>query len=121
MPISMRKPKPLPSNVASVLKLMTYLTGFDREMTVNRVLLFLHIARRGTEGVLVKDLMSATGLNQSTVSRGVAGLADKPQRGMKDPLRWVGVRPDHEDPRRVRMFLSERGEQIVNEIDAMLD
>lgn len=103
----------------ALVRLTTYLLKADPDMTVSRFHIFLHIAR--SKNVLVRDLVRATGYNQSTISRSLALLGKKPQRGEKNGLHWIDVGPDPDDPRRVVANLSPKGRQALSEIEQMIN
>lgn len=106
---------------ATLLRVFTLLTQKEGLTTLSTVQVFLLVARReGTEGVLVKDIMRATGLTQSSVARIIAALSDQPARGMKQGLNWVAQNPDPEDPRRVRVTTTTVGQRVLSEIEAIM-
>ena len=98
---------------------ITHLSTYDKEITMNRMAVFLFIARK--DGCLVRDITTAVGLNQSTVARLLGILGDKPVRGKRDGMQWVEMRPDDEDPRRVRCFLTPQGRTVVAQIENILE
>ncbi len=107
---------------ANLLRVSTHLLKYDREMTLTRLQVLLVVARKaGRDGVLVRDLTTATGLNQSTVARILSHLGQKPLRGHKHPLDWVTMVPDYEDPRRVRCQLTKKGQTVMAEIEQLLE
>ena len=73
------------------------------------------------DGCLVRDIVQRTGLNQSSVARSLAFLGDKPVRGNKEGLKWVEMRPDNNDPRRVTCHLTSKGKTLMSEITALLE
>ena len=110
------------SGTKSLQRLAMHLMSYDREMTLSRVLLFTLVARADQKrGALVRDLIKATGLNQSTIARSLAHLSDKPQRGQKRALHWVEAHPDPDDPRRVRVFVTPNGLKVLEEVAAVLN
>ena len=86
----------------------------DREMTITRLSVFIFIARHPE--CLVRDIVKATGLNQSTIARIVALLSDKPSRGNREGLFWVDATPDHDDPRRMRLSLTAKGRKVASDL-----
>lgn len=86
-------------------------------MTFTRLHVFLLLA--GKKDVLVRDVVKQTGLNQSTVARTVAQLGDKPLRGKKQGLGWVRTDPDPDDPRRVFINLTTKGNKVLSELEAI--
>lgn len=99
----------------TLLRVATRLLKSDKDMPLTRVQVLLIISLR--DGCLVKDITSRTGLAQSTVARTLAFLGTKPVRGVRDGLNWVETRPDHEDPRRVRCYLTPAGKRVMLEIE----
>lgn len=83
-------------------------------MTLSRLSLFLRLA--GRRDVLVRDLVKETGMNQSTIARSLALLADRPQRGRRDGLGLVAMTPDPDDPRRMFINLTPRGKKLLSEL-----
>lgn len=103
----------------ALLRVMTRLVQYDKDMPLTRAQVLLIIALK--DGCLVKEITDRTGLNQSTVARSIALLADKPVRGLKEGFKWVETRQDHEDPRRVRCHLTPKGKQLITEIEDLLE
>lgn len=106
--------------IKTLLRVCTHQLKYDREMPLTRLQILLVIYQKGTEGALVRDITTSTGLNQSTVARALAHLGDKPLRGQRDALRWIESHPDHLEPRRVRVHLSARGQQVMSEVENLL-
>lgn len=108
------------AQVKSLVRLTTHLHNIDPEMTVSRLMIFLHVAA-ANEGqpkdILVRDLIKRVGVGQSTVARTLSILADKPQRGKKDGLRWVETYDDPEDVRRKRVRLTQLGQKVLADIE----
>lgn len=104
----------------TLLRVATHLLKYDREMPLSRLQILLLVCHRGREGILVKELKTSTGLNQSTVARAISHLGDKPLRGQKDPLRWIEANPDVHEPRRVRITITDRGRQVIEEIENLI-
>lgn len=102
----------------NLLRTATYLVKYDRDMPLTRMQVLLIVMLK--EGCLVRDITARTGLNQSTVARSLGFLGDKPVRGQKEGLGWVEMRPDHEDPRRVRCYLTPKGKQVTMEIETLV-
>jgi DNA-binding MarR family transcriptional regulator len=106
---------------SKLLRVSTHLLKYDREMTLTRLQVLLIVAQsKAGEGMLVRDIVTRTGLNQSTVARILSHLGQKPLRGHKHPLDWVTMVPDHEDPRRVRCQLTKKGMTVLAEIDQLI-
>lgn len=102
----------------SLMRVITHLVRFDKDMPLTRAQVLLVVAM--SDGCLVRDITQRTGLNQSTVARSLAFLGDKPVRGNKEGLHWVKMVPDHDDPRRVRCHLSDKGKQVMAELEDMI-
>ena len=99
-------------------RLTTFILNSDPDMTVTRLHVFLLLA--GKKDVLVRDLVKQTGLNQSTIARTLAILSDSPQRGKKAGLGWVTMDPDPNDPRRVVVNTTPKGEKALSEMLTMI-
>lgn len=102
----------------NLLRAVTLLRTLDPEMTLSRLHVFLLIA--GKKDTLVRDLSRATGLNQATISRSIAMLSDKPQRGNREGLNWVAATPDPDDPRRVFVNLTPTGTKVLADLGNIL-
>lgn len=111
----------MPSNtLGNIVRFSTHLLKHDKEMTMQRLTILALIARDTTgKGVLVRDLVQRTGLNQSSVARNLALLGERTARGQTSPLRWVEMVPDYEDPRRVRCLLTPQGQKVIAEIEEL--
>lgn len=109
------------SAIRGLMRMLTYMMTHDKEMPISRLQMLLIISTKGKEGCLVRDLVKATGMNQSTVARSLSHLSSKPLRGQKTPLHLISVLPDADDPRRVRAYLTEKGEQALAQIETMLN
>lgn len=106
-------------NLTGMTRLTAYLLDLDADMTVSRLNIFLLCI--GKENVLVRELCKKTGLGQSTVARTVALLSDKPLRGQKEGINWLRTDPDPEDPRRVVINVTPKGQKVADTILSMLD
>lgn len=107
------------TQVKSLVRLTTHLNNVDPDMTITRLLIFLHVAdanKKDGDDILVRDLIKRVGLGQSTVARTLAILSDKPQRGKKNGLRWVESYDDPEDVRRKRVRLTPLGKKIMADL-----
>lgn len=111
----------LKTGTRNLLRASTHLLKYDNEMNLTRLQVLLIVARGTKQGVLVKDLVTQTGLNQSTVSRILGHLGQKTLRGQKYPLDWVTTEPDATDPRRVRCVLTKKGATVLAELDALTE
>lgn len=119
--MSPKSQQTLTASSATLLRVMTLLTKHEGLTTLSSVQVFLLIARReGGEGMLVRDLVRATGKTQSAIARIVGALANSPQRGAREGLHWVEHRPDSEDPRKVRIFTTAKGQQVLADLDAIM-
>ncbi len=102
----------------NLLRVLTLLAQHDKDMPLTRASVFLVVAIN--PDCLVRDITKRTGLSQSTVARSLAFLGEKPARGEKDGLRWVAMKPDPEDPRRVRCTLTAKGEALMAQINDLM-
>ena len=66
-----------------------------------------------------EDLVSATEMSPSSVSRNVSWLGPKHRLG-KDGLKLVKREKDSKDPKRYRIFLTTKGKSMKNLIYAAL-
>ncbi len=114
----------LQKGIRDLLRVTTHILKYDNEIPVTRLQVLLLIARNSRnkdgQGLLVRDIVKHTGLNQSTIARSLGLLGEKTVRGQKDPLRWVELIDDYEDPRRKRCLLTPKGEQVIREINELL-
>lgn len=108
-----------PMTPKELTRLTAYLMQFDPDMPISRLRVFLYIAQR--KDTLVRDLVKVTGMSQSTMSRTLSILADKPQRGEQNGLGWVDMSPDPDDPRRVLVNLTAKGQKVLAEIEELAD
>lgn len=103
------------------MRVASHLKKYDTEMNMTRLQVLLVVSRKTTDGVLVKDIVTATGHNQSTIARTLAHMGQKPVRGQREALNWITSSPDYEDPRRVRLFLTPKGRTVINEIEELME
>jgi len=108
-----------PREHRNLLRVLTHLAQHDKDMTITRAQVLLIVALK--PDCLVRDITRRTGLNQSTVARSLAFLGAKPTRGAKEGLQWVSMRPDIEDPRRLRAALTPKGEALIAQIDELME
>ena len=101
------------------MRVFTHLVKLDKDMPLTRGQVLMIVAME--DGCLVRDIVQRTGLNQSSVARSLAFLGDKPVRGNKEGLRWVELRPDYSDPRRVTCHLTSKGKTLMSEITSLLE
>lgn len=106
-------------NTKALSRLAAYLMQYDPDMPISRLRVFIYVAQR--KDTLVRDLVKVTGLSQATISRTLAILGEKPQRGNQPGLGWVDVSPDPDDPRRVVLNLTAAGKKVIAEIEELGD
>lgn len=106
-------------NTRNLNRVIVHLFQHDKEMPLTRASVLLYVANN--PDCLVRDITKRTGLNQSTVARSLAFLGDKPTRGEKDGLQWIAMTPDHEDPRRLRVNLTAKGERLMADINDLME
>jgi len=87
--------------------------AIDEVLPIQMLQILLHTA--GKEGITTKELMSLTGLAQSSISRNVAtlGFHDRPHR---PGHRLVVAVDDPTEPRRKQYYLTKKGKRIVNDL-----
>lgn len=96
-----------------------YLLTLDPDLTVSRLQILLVVAQG--QDVLTRDISRKTGLAISSITRSLGQLGDKPQRGVKQGLGLVDVRPDPDDSRRVFINLSPKGRKVIEDLQNMQD
>lgn len=106
-------------NPKALTRLTSYLMQHDPDMPISRLRVFLYVAQR--KDTLVRDIVKVTGLSQATISRTLAILGQKPQRGNQPGLDWVDIAPDPDDPRRVVLNLTAKGKKVLAEIEELGD
>ena len=90
----------------------------EREFPAQLVVTFLYICTHN--GCRQEDLIEATSMTSSSVSRNVTWLGPKHRLG-KDGLRWIYREVDPIDPKRYRLYLSRKGEQIAKLLEQTLE
>jgi len=90
----------------------------EREFPAQLVSTFLYIANHN--GCRQEDLMVGTSLSSSSVSRNVTWLGPKHRSG-KDGLKLVYREIDPDDPKRYRVYLSRKGEQMATLLENTLE
>lgn len=111
---------PISSEINTLLRVVTHLRRTDKEMPMSRLQVLLLVAKAGEEGALVRDIVKASGIVQSTVARSLAHLEDTKVRGNTEPLGLVRTFPDPEDPRRVRCVLTDKGKTLLSDIENLM-
>lgn len=104
--------------VQALLRVATRLTDLDKDMPLTRLQVLLIVAMR--PGCTVKEIVRRTGLNQSTVSRSLALLSDRPVRGQKEGFGWIATKRDPRDSRRCLCFVTQAGEKMLAEIEDLI-
>lgn len=94
------------------------LRATEREFPAQLVSTFLYICTHN--GCRQEDLMEATSMTSSSVSRNVTWLGPKHRLG-KDGLKWIYREVDPIDPKRYRLYLSRKGEQIAKLLEKTLE
>tara|TARA_Y100001938_G_scaffold48727_1_gene67821 strand:+ start:430 stop:741 length:312 start_codon:yes stop_codon:yes gene_type:complete len=88
------------------------LRATEREFPAQLVSTFLYVATHN--GCRQEDLMEATSMSSSSVSRNVNWLGPKHRLKDREGLKWIYREVDPIDPKRYRLFLSRKGEQIAS-------
>ena len=83
----------------------------EREFPAQLVSTLLYVAAHN--GCRQEDLMEATSMSSSSISRNVTWLGPRHRLG-KEGLKFIYRERDPDDPKRYRLFLSKKGEQMVN-------
>ncbi|WP_176440853.1 winged helix DNA-binding protein [Oceanicola sp. 22II-s10i] len=82
---------------------------------MSRLQILLHVASRSESGgALVRDLVKESGINQSSVARALSMLGAAQMDGLIEQV------PDPEDPRRVRVHLTRRGESFLSGVSNVM-
>ena len=89
----------------------------EREFPLQLAATFFWIAAH--DGCRQEDLVNATCMSSSSVSRNVSWLGPKHRLG-KDGLKLVKREKDSQDPKRYRIFLTPKGKQLKNMIEREL-
>ena len=92
------------------------MTG-EREFPMQLASTFFYIA--ANDGFRQEDLVNATSMSSSSVSRNVSWLGPQHRLG-KDGLKPVYRERDPQDPKRWRIFLTPKGKQLKNMIETTL-
>ena len=89
----------------------------EREFPLQLAATFFWIA--SNDGCRQEDLVNATSMSPSSVSRNVSWLGPKHRLG-KDGLKLVYKEKDPRDPKRYNVFLTAKGKQLKNMIESIL-
>ena len=90
----------------------------EREFPAQLVSTFLYIASHN--GCRQEDLMEGTSMSSSSVSRNVTWLGPRHRLG-REGLKLVYREIDPEDPKRYRIYLSRKGEQMATLLENTLE
>jgi DNA-binding MarR family transcriptional regulator len=90
----------------------------EREFPLQLASTFFWIAAH--DGCRQEDLVNATSMSSSSVSRNVSWLGPRHRLG-KDGLKLVIREKDPRDPKRYRLFLTPKGKQLSSLIQNTLD
>ena len=90
----------------------------EREFPAQLVSTFLYIASHN--GCRQEDLMDGTSMSSSSVSRNVTWLGPRHRLG-KEGLKLVYREIDPDDPKRYRIYLSRKGEQMATLLENTLE
>ena len=90
----------------------------EREFPLQLASTFFWIAAH--DGCRQEDLVNATSMSSSSVSRNVSWLGPRHRLG-KDGLKLVIRERDSRDPKRYRLFLTPKGKQLSSLIQNTLD
>lgn len=94
------------------------LRRLNPELPIQAAHVFLSVATK--PGLATPELMSWTGLAQSSCSRNVALLSERHRKGAPG-LGLVAVQPDPADYRRNILHLTESGQALAKELVGILD
>tara|TARA_X000000368_G_scaffold313179_1_gene250820 strand:+ start:143 stop:490 length:348 start_codon:yes stop_codon:yes gene_type:complete len=99
-----------------VIEILRKTTG-EREFPAQLASTFFYIA--ANDGCRQEDLVTATEMSSSSVSRNVSWLGPKHRLG-KDGLKLVKREKDPKDPKRYLLFLTPKGKNMKNLIETAL-
>ena len=121
MPLPLRQlsaAKPSNINIYRLYKALEQLrsTG-EREFPLQLAVTLCWIASHN--GCLQEDLVEATSMSPSSVSRNVTWLGPRHRLG-KEGLKFVRREKDPADPKRWRLYLTPEGKQFVRKLEADL-
>jgi len=95
------------------------LRGYEREFPGQLVVTFLYICTHN--GCRQEELMQGTSMSSSSVSRNVTWLGPKHRLKDREGLKWIYREVDPIDPKRFRLYLTRKGEQIAQLLEKTLE
>ncbi len=95
------------------------------DMALSQIDLFLQVALRNDEGVTMRDMENILNVSQGAVSRNVKMLSkffETDEKGNKVLAGYdlVTVTPDLEDRRRMALYLTDRGKEVIRDLTNLL-
>lgn len=105
----------LSTKLNALLRVAVFTRTEDKEMPLSRLQILLLVAKAGDEGALVRGLIKTSDINQSSVSRSLRNLGATESGGL------VVQKRDPEDPRRVRIYITDRGRAFLSNIESIMD
>ena len=109
-----------------IVGLLAAIEGFrariDRALPSQQISLLLTVARQ--PGITMSELVEVLRMPQGSVSRNVKSLAQFCVRSRWGQLKPAGydlltTRPSDENPKKLAVFLTQKGEEIIAEIDRL--
>jgi DNA-binding MarR family transcriptional regulator len=94
-------------------RLMRYIRKKAHHLTCMNMEVFFVIAQ-ASDGITQREISRRTGINSPTLSRVIGTLSKYGRRA--ESLHWVEIRESEEDRRFKKIFLTEKGREVVEDI-----
>ena len=117
-PVSNRKPKRTNEDLYRFYLALEVLRTKEREFPAQLASTFLFVCSHN--GCRQEDSIEATSMSSSSVSRNVQWLGPRHRLG-KDGLHLIYRERDPDDPKRYRIYLTRKGEQLARLIAEQLN
>ncbi|SHJ67336.1 DNA-binding transcriptional regulator, MarR family [Malonomonas rubra DSM 5091] len=99
----------------SSYKVIQIFRKINTEMPSQQIAMFLRIA--SYEGVTLPELAEALNTTVASVSRNGKILSEYMEKGELKGYGLIGMRPDIRERRRLACFLTDKGRELVAELD----
>lgn len=105
-----------PNDLSPLSRALTTLHQLYPDQPIHRIMMFLLVAEH--PGTTARQLAGWTGLNRSSISRGLSELSDQGRthpvtKQQTTGLGLVMLVPDPQEPRRHSVFLSQKGNALI--------
>ena len=107
------------ANLHKLVMALEEFRKFDREIPIQTMLIFLHIARR--ESVTMAELASWVDLSQASVSRSVGVLSDNHWQKGKQPFGLIKLEVDIMDTRKKIASISPKGRRVAATLEQLME